>query len=70
MSMEQLMALVPLEAALSHKEKGRKSRWERKKAPEGSRWGSETVTHFSNFFCHLMEFRRPFKPFRRPFKAI
>ncbi|CDJ39742.1 zinc knuckle domain-containing protein, putative [Eimeria tenella] len=46
MSMEQLMALVPLEAALSHKEKGRKSRWERKKAAEGSRWGSETDKPF------------------------
>lgn len=38
------MALVPLEAALSHKEKGRRSRWEKsKKNADGSRWGSETV---------------------------
>ena len=47
MSMEQLMALVPLEAAMSHKDKGRRSRWEKtKKTADGSRWGSETVRRF------------------------
>lgn len=47
MSMEQLMALVPLEAAMSHKEKGRRSRWEKsKKSADGSRWGSETDKNF------------------------
>ncbi|OEH75052.1 zinc knuckle domain-containing protein [Cyclospora cayetanensis] len=45
--MEQLMALVPLEAALTHKEKGRKSRWEKsKKSADGSRWGSENDKPF------------------------
>ncbi|PFH34386.1 zinc knuckle domain-containing protein [Besnoitia besnoiti] len=42
MSMEQLMALVPLEAALAGKEKGgRKSRWERPKPKKKgvSKWG-------------------------------
>ncbi|KFH18382.1 zinc knuckle domain-containing protein [Toxoplasma gondii MAS] len=42
MSMEQLMALVPLEAALAGKEKGgRKSRWERPKTKKkgDSKWG-------------------------------
>ncbi|KAL8452678.1 hypothetical protein Emed_001242 [Eimeria media] len=47
MSMEQLMALVPLEAAMSHKDKGRRSRWEKsKKSADGSRWGSETDKAF------------------------
>lgn len=37
------MAMVPLEAAMSCKQKGRKSRWEKKSNDNGQRWGSEEV---------------------------
>ncbi|CBZ55352.1 hypothetical protein NCLIV_057750 [Neospora caninum Liverpool] len=49
MSMEQLMALVPLEAALAGKEKGgRKSRWERPKPKKKgvSKWGAPEDKEF------------------------